>query len=62
MATLEDLELWKQSGGAEEDLTEDIKRSTTEDIINRARLIENEIKVPFPSLPSDFFFLKFFIV
>ena len=45
MTTLEDAELWKQGGGVESDLTEEIKRASNEEIENRRKLLENEIKV-----------------
>jgi len=47
MSTLEDLELWKQSGGVESDLSEEIRRANNEDIANRTKLLDNDIKVPF---------------
>ncbi|KAF0507843.1 P-loop containing nucleoside triphosphate hydrolase protein [Gigaspora rosea] len=45
MTTLEDKELWGQAEDGLEDLGQEILKSSTDDIINRTRLLENEIKV-----------------
>jgi 26S proteasome regulatory subunit T5 len=45
MATLEDLDIWKQVGGAEDDLTEEIRRAGNEEIQNRTKLLENDIRI-----------------
>jgi 26S proteasome regulatory subunit T5 len=37
--------LWKQGGGVESDLTEEIKRASNEEIQNRTKLLDNETKV-----------------
>ncbi|KAF8923427.1 26S proteasome regulatory subunit 6A [Haplosporangium bisporale] len=44
MTTLEDKSLWETTP-EEEDLGADILRANTEDIINRTRLLDNDIKV-----------------
>ncbi|CAG8803931.1 19677_t:CDS:2 [Racocetra persica] len=45
MTTLEDKALWGQNEDGLEDLGQEILKSSTDDIINRTRLLENEIKV-----------------
>ena len=45
--TAETLEIWKAETGTADgamDLDEDILRSSTEDLVNRTRLLENDIK------------------
>ena len=46
---MDDTELWKQLGGAEDDLTDEIKRAKNEEIANRTKLLDNDIKVNFGS-------------
>jgi hypothetical protein len=55
MTTLEDKVIWEKAEEEEEDLGADIMKSSTDDIINRTRLLENDIKVNF-----HFFFRKIF--
>ncbi|CAG8584814.1 18335_t:CDS:10 [Dentiscutata erythropus] len=45
MTTLDDKSLWNQAEDGLEDLGQEILKSSTDDIINRTRLLENEIKV-----------------
>ncbi|CAG8593276.1 18773_t:CDS:2 [Racocetra fulgida] len=45
MTTLEDKALWGQNEDGLEDLGQEILKSSTDDIINRTRLLENEIKL-----------------
>ncbi|GES77411.1 26S protease regulatory subunit 6A [Rhizophagus clarus] len=45
MTTLEDKAIWEKAEEEEEDLGADIIKSSTDDIINRTRLLENDIKV-----------------
>lgn len=42
---MDDTELWKQLGGAEDDLTDEIKRAKNEEIANRTKLLDNDIKI-----------------
>ncbi|CAG8452150.1 16213_t:CDS:10, partial [Dentiscutata heterogama] len=45
MTTLDDKSLWNQAEDGLEDLGQEILKSSTDDIINRTRLLENEIKL-----------------
>eukprot|EP00842_Homolaphlyctis_polyrhiza_P000740 jgi/Hompol1/1667/HPOL_005695-RA len=46
MSTLEDKAIWEQADGSEfADVGEDILRASTEDIVNRTKLLENELKI-----------------
>ena len=56
MTTLEDKAIWEKAEEEEEDLGADILKSSTDDIINRTRLLENDIKVNF----TFFFIIIFF--
>ena len=56
MTTLEDKAIWEKAEEEEEDLGADILKSSTDDIINRTRLLENDIKVNF----TFFFYNNFF--
>lgn len=47
MTTLEDKAIWEKAEEEEEDLGADIIKSSTDDIINRTRLLENDIKASF---------------
>ena len=44
MTTLEDKSIW-EAGAGEEDLGAEILQSSTDDIFNRTKMLENEIKV-----------------
>lgn len=45
MATLEDKALWENQEQEEDDVGQDILRLAPEEITNRTRLLENDIKV-----------------
>lgn len=46
MATLEDKEIWEKAEQDEmEDLGQEILKASTDEIANRTRLLENDIKV-----------------
>lgn len=45
MSNLEDLEIWTQIAGAEEELPEDIRGASNEQIQNKTKLLDNGLKV-----------------
>lgn len=45
MATLEDKSLWENQEQEEDDVGQDILRLAPEEITNRTRLLENDVKV-----------------
>lgn len=45
MTTLDEKAIWDKAEEELEDLGAEILRASTEDIVNRTRLLENEIKV-----------------
>lgn len=45
MATLEDKSLWENQPEEEDDVGQDILRLAPEEVNNRTRLLENDIKV-----------------
>jgi 26S proteasome regulatory subunit T5 len=45
MATLEDKSLWEAENAEDDDIGQDILRLSPEEVTNRTRLLENDVKV-----------------